>query len=144
MQEDIRWVQRLDNFSRALSRLEGAVKIVSSRIKFGEDVDELLEEGMIQRFEYTHELAWNTMKDYEEYQGYTDIRGSRDAIRKALEIGLVDDRRWMESIADRNRSSHNYDELVVSGILVNIIEVYFPLFKAFEANMKNIYEEDAS
>ena len=48
----------------------------------------------IQRFEYTHELAWKVMKDYAEYQGYTDIRSSRDAIRKALEMGLIDDKQW--------------------------------------------------
>ena len=64
----------------------------------------------IQRFEYTHELAWKVMKDYAEYQGYSDIRGSRDAIRKALEINLIFDRRWMESVEDRNLTSHNYDD----------------------------------
>lgn len=38
------------------------------------------------------------MKDYAEYQGYTDIRSSRDAIRKALEMGLIDDKQWTETI----------------------------------------------
>lgn len=68
----------------------------------------------IQRFEYTHELAWKVTKDYAEYQGYTDIRGSRDAIRKALEMGLIDDKQWMETIEARNLTSHNHDNDVVS------------------------------
>ena len=38
------------------------------------------------------------MKDYAEYQGYTDIRGSRDAIRKALEMGLIDDKQWIRCV----------------------------------------------
>ena len=80
----------------------------------------------IQRFEYTHELAWKVMKDYAEYQGYTDIRGSRDAIRKALEMGLIDDKQWMETIEARNLTSHNYDNDVVSEIYENITNFYFP------------------
>ena len=68
----------------------------------------------IQRFEYTHELAWKVMKDYAEYQGYTDIRSSRDAIRKALEMGLIDDKQWTETIEARNLTSHNHDNDVVS------------------------------
>lgn len=66
------------------------------------------------------------MKDYAEYQGYTDIRGSRDAIRKALEMGLIDDKQWMETIEARNLTSHNYDNDVVSEIYENITNFYFP------------------
>jgi len=54
------------------------------------------------------------MKDYAEYQGYTDIRSSRDAIRKALEMGLIDDKQWTETIEARNLTSHNHDNDVVS------------------------------
>ena len=140
MAEDIRWQQRFENYSRALNRLVKAAEIVASRIEYGEDVDDLLEEGLVQRLEYTHELAWNTMKDYEAYQGYTDIRGSRDAIRKALEIGLIDDERWMESIVDRNKSSHNYDDIIIGGVVDNILNVYLPLFTRFENKMRSLHE----
>ena len=64
------------------------------------DIDDLLKEGVIQRFEYTHELAWKVMKDYAEYQGYTDLRGSRDSFRIALQMGLIEDDEWMDSIED--------------------------------------------
>lgn len=86
-------------------------------MELADEVDELLQEGLIQRFGYTHELVWKVMKDYAEYQGYTDIRGSRDAIRKALQIGLIEDKRWMETIEDRNLTSHNYDDDVASEIM---------------------------
>ena len=88
---DIRWVQRLDNYERAVRRLEGAVALLLDQSGFGIEIDELLKEGLVQRYEYTQELAWKLMKDYEEFQGYTDIQGSRDAIRKALAMGLVSD-----------------------------------------------------
>lgn len=60
---DIRWKQRFDNYNKALTKLKEAVSIISRELHYGSEVDELLQEGLIQRFEYTHELAWNVMKD---------------------------------------------------------------------------------
>lgn len=134
-EKDIRWIQRFRNFRSALYRLGKAVEIVTEQISEDEEVDDLLKEGLIQRFEYTHELAWKVMKDYAEYQGYTDIRGSRDAFRKAFDMGLVTDKSWMDSIIDRNLTSHNYDEDTAEDICGNIVDVYYPLFVKFEKVM---------
>lgn len=139
-EQDIRWQQRFSNYRKALARLTQAVEIMQQRETTGNELEALLQEGLIQRFEYTHELAWKVMKDYAEYQGYTDIRGSRDAIRKALEMGLIDDRRWMESIEDRNLTSHNYDDETAEEIYESIVRVYHPLFCRFEAAMLAIPE----
>ncbi len=136
-QNDIRWIQRLSNYRKALSRLSQAISIITGN-KQGEDVDALLKEGLIQRFEYTHELAWKVMKDFAEYQGYTDIRGSRDAFRKAFEMGIISDKRWMESIEYRNLTSHNYDNKTAEEIYKAIITVYYPLFCDFEKMMTSI------
>jgi nucleotidyltransferase substrate binding protein (TIGR01987 family) len=138
-QTDIRWKQRFSNYRKALAKLDTAINIAVDRDQdpTGE-VDELLQEGLIQRFEYTHELAWNLMKDYLAYQGYTDIRGPRDAIRRALEEGLVDDARWMETISDRNLTSHNYDKSVADDIYRRIVEVYHPLFIRLEQKMQSL------
>lgn len=133
--KDIRWIQRFKNYRKALNRLTKAVNIVTEQINGDAEVDDLLKEGLIQRFEYTHELAWKVMKDYAEYQGYTDIRGSRDAFRKAFEIGLITDKRWMESIEDRNLTSHNYDNETAEEIYEAIVDVYYPLFVDFEKIM---------
>ena len=100
-----------------------------------EEIDDLLEEGLIQRYEYTHELAWKVMKDYAEYQGITGISGSRDAIRQTLQFGLIDDENWMRSISDRNLTSHQYDEDTAKAIVENITEVYYPLFVKYEKVM---------
>ena len=135
VQQDIRWLQRFSNYRNALQKLGSAVKIVSDRLDWGDEVDDLLQEGLIQRFEYTHELAWKVMQDYEKYQGHTEIRGSRDAIRVALQIALIDDERWMDSIADRNQTSHDYDGRSADSIIENIIHIYYPLFRRFEQKM---------
>lgn len=134
-EKDIRWVQRFSNYRKALVKFNQAVDIVSDQMDWDDEVDDLLEEGLIQRFEYTHELAWKVMKDYAEYQGYTNIGGSRDAFRKALEIGVINDGRWMDSIKDRNLTSHNYDDETAQAVLKAIIEVYAPLLNAFEQKM---------
>lgn len=64
--KDIRWIQRFSNFRKALVKLNQAVGIISNQAESVKEVDELLKEGLIQRFEYTHELAWKVMKDYAE------------------------------------------------------------------------------
>ena len=130
--KDIRWVQRFSNYRKALVKLTQAVNIITGRVADRDEVDELLKEGLIQRFEYTHELAWKVMKDYAEYQGYTEVRGSRDAFRQALQMGLIDDVAWMESIEDRNLTSHNYDEEVAEEVYEAIVHKYYPLFVRFE------------
>lgn len=139
-QQNIRWQQRFANYRKALVKLTQAVDLLSKQTGGETVVDELLQEGLIQRFEYTHELAWKVMKDYAEYQGYTDVRGSRDAIRKALEMNLIDDKRWMETIEDRNLTVHNYDNEIASEIYDNIMNVYAPLFIAFEHKMQSLTE----
>lgn len=133
--KDIRWIQRFSNYRKALYQMKKAVDIISSRMGSTTDQDELMEEGLIQRYEYTQELAWKVMKDYEEYQGLTDIIGSRDAIRIALQSNLINDDRWMDTISDRNLTSHNYDDETAQRIVGNIINVYYPLFVEFEKRM---------
>lgn len=130
--KDIRWIQRFANYRKALFKLSQAVSIVSDWLYKDGDVDDLLKEGLIQRFEYTHELAWKVMKDYAEYQGFTEIRGSRDAFRQALQMGIIDSPDWMNSIADRNLTSHYYDEDVAEEIYETIVNVYYPLFVKFD------------
>ena len=134
-EKDIRWIQRFSNYRKALIQLGKAVNIVSALSNSSSDQNDLLAEGLIQRYEYTHELAWKVMKDYEEYQGITDIMGSRDAIRVALRAGILDDDRWMDTISDRNLTSHNYDDETAKHIVNNIINVYYPLFVKFETTM---------
>lgn len=136
--KDIRWIQRLANYYKALDRLQKAAEIVSAAKMFSGDVDDLLKEGLIQRFEYTQELAWKVMKDFEEYQGFTDIQGSRDAIRKALQIGIVESNSWMETISSRNLTSHCYDESEFNSVLDKIIHDFLPIFKDFGQKMKSI------
>ncbi|MCQ2335915.1 MAG: nucleotidyltransferase substrate binding protein [Paludibacteraceae bacterium] len=132
---DIRWHQRFKNYSDAVDRLNEASELLCQK-DIAPRERTLMSEGLIQRFEFTQELAWKVMKDYEEYQGYTDIAGSRDAIRIALEIGLIDNRAWMETIRDRNNSSHSYDEDTAMELIKKIQLLYARLFTEFKITMQ--------
>lgn len=132
-EKDKRWIQRFENYRRALTRLEQAIRIVSENED--ERKDFLLKDGLIQRFEYTHELAWKLMKDYAEYQGYTDIHGARDAFHKAFEMGIITDKRWFDSLEDCNLITHNYDDETAEKIYKAIVNVYYPLFEGLELKM---------
>ncbi len=142
MKQDVRWRQRLENYDKALARLRKAVDIIAAEQHGSSEVDDLLKEGLVQRFEYTQELAWKVMKDYEEYQGYTDVQGSRDAIRRALQMGLVDDARWMDTIASRNLTSHCYDDEEFQAVLCQIVNDFLPIFMRFSEHMNAIFEGD--
>lgn len=131
---DIRWKQRFDNYRLALGRLSDAVALGMQR-----PLSDLERQGLIKAFEFTHELAWNVMKDYFEYQGNTNITGSRDAFREAFRRGLITDgQSWMETIASRNRSSHTYDEQTASRLAQMISNRYLALFQRFEDRMKEL------
>ena len=78
MEKDIRWEQRFSNYIKAVDKLSQSVKYIKENYNEEESLDdeildEMIKEGLIQRFEYTHELAWNVMKDYAEYQGNPNI-----------------------------------------------------------------------
>lgn len=141
MEQDVRWIQRLSNYSKALCRLNEAAIIVDQHQEYGETVNRLLKEGLIQRFEFTHELSWNMIKDYAEYQGNTEIRGSRDAFRWGLQNGIIDDKAWMKSIEDRNLMSHDYNSETADSVVVKIIKTYLPLFNRLEQQMLSLYNQ---
>jgi len=135
--QDIRWQQRLVNYSRALAQLTRAVELARSR-----QLSELEKQGLIQAFEFVFELAWNLMKDYFLYQGNPGITGSRDAIRTAFKQGLISDGEgWMEMIKSRNQTAHTYNESVANEITEKIMVLYYDLFQQYEKHMQNLADQ---
>lgn len=118
--QDIRWKQRFQNFEKAIGHLEEALMI--------ESPDLLQKAGIIQFFEMSYELAWNTLKDYLEEQGFTDVKSPRNALKKAFEVGLIEDgHTWMDLLLDRNLTAHTYDEEKATEVEELIHEKYFPV-----------------
>lgn len=135
MTNDIRWVQRLQNWNRALAQL--------TKFMQRDALNELEEQGLIQSFEYNHELAWKTQKDYLEDQGYEELIGSKNVARKAFEVGLVKDGSvWLEMIKSRNLSSHTYNEEVTKKIVTAITDDYFQAMCDVNATLNRFAEQE--
>lgn len=129
---DIRWQQRFASYQKALLQLQGAVELSSQRA-----LSPLEKQGVIQAFEFTHELAWNMLKDFLLDQGNQSIKGSKDATREAFKVELIGDgEQWMAMIQSRNISSHTYDERTAERLVEVIIRDYYPLFVALKAEME--------
>ncbi len=131
---DIRWKQRFDNFQRALRQLTAAVELYRAR-----PLSDLERQGLIQGFEFTHELAWNVLKDYLEFEGIQGLVGSRSTVREAFRRGLVSDGEvWMDMIDKRNLSSHTYNEAVALAIVTAVVERYHPAFVELERRFSGL------
>ena len=134
---DLRWRQRFDNFQRALQVLERGVDLARQR-----PLSELEQQGLIQGFEFTHELAWNLLKDYLQHQGIEGIIGSRDATRLAFQNDLISDgESWMVMIKARNQSSHTYNLEQAQAIAQDVIDRYAPLFGALRDRFTALSQE---
>lgn len=119
--KDIRWIQRFSNYQKALSQLQ---EFISKK-----QLSTLEEQGLIKSFEYTFELAWNTLKDFYESQGETSLQGSRDVIRLAFKRGMIEDGQgWMDMVDSRILTVHSYDEKIAKQVVQAIFNKYSALF----------------
>ena len=119
--KDIRWIQRFQNFDRAFLLLRSALEERGL-----EQMSELEKEGLIQRFEYSYELAWKTMKDYLEEQG-TIINPvtPRNVIKEAFSAQIIADGQvWVDMMLHRNLLAHTYDFSKVKEVLDAVVERY--------------------
>lgn len=132
-QQDIRWQQRFSNYQKALAQM--------AEFFDPPQLNRREEQGLVKAFEYTYELAWNTLKDFLEYQGVGEIVGSRDAFRTAFTAGLVTDGHvWMRMIESRNKTTHTYNEQTAQEIVEAVRAEYFPAFCALEKTLSHRLE----
>ncbi|MCX8505125.1 MAG: nucleotidyltransferase substrate binding protein [Alphaproteobacteria bacterium] len=122
--QDIRWRQRFNNYQRAYRTLEEIYDLSQQR-----GLSKIEGKGLIQTFEYTHELSWKLLKDYLSFQGIANIIGSKDAVRQGFALGLISEGQiWMNMIESRNLSSHSYDEIFAKKLTSDILHNYYPKF----------------
>ena len=136
--EDIRWKQRFKNFIKAFRCLDEAAELGKSR-----QLSNLEKQGLIQCFEYTHELAWKVFKDYLEEKGFTEIVGSKDATREVFKQGFISNGEvWMNMIKDRNLSSHTYDIKLADEMIETILNQFYPEIKIFATTFTKKYDNE--
>jgi nucleotidyltransferase substrate binding protein (TIGR01987 family) len=113
-------------------QLAAAVELAGTRA-----LSDLERQGLVQAFEFTHELAWKVMQDYCQWQGQSGLAGSRDATRAAFQAGLIRDGEiGMDMIRSRNLTSHTCNQDTVEAIADLILQEYWPLLNGFSQEMQ--------
>ena len=120
---DIRSQQRFENFKKALVLYEEAMKPTMSRLE---------DEGLIQRFEYTFELAWKCLQDLLQEKGYANIRGPRPVIEQTFQDGIISEGPiWLRMLKARNETTHLYDEATFHATIQQVKSSFLETLKSF-------------
>lgn len=122
-----RWHERFEFYQKALQRLKAGLHNY-------DNLTELEKDGVIQRFEFTFELAWKTLQDYfAQVSGYVDVKGPRTVLKQAVQDVLIEDGYWwMQMLESRNELTHVYDQAQSRQILDSIAQTYLPLLESLD------------
>ncbi len=91
--------------------------------------DELDKDGVIQRFEFTFELLWKTLKIFLESEGI-ECATPKECLKSAFRVGLIENEQTaLNMLEDRNKTSHTYDKEESQKIFKKIEENYFPFIQ---------------
>ena len=135
--QDVRWIQRFDNYKKALVNLHEAVELSKQK-----ELSKLEKQGIIQAFEIVYELSWNTIKDFYQLQGETSIQGSRDAFKLAFNRNLISNGEiFMKMIKSRQLTSHTYNEETADEIYFDIVNKYYLAFNQLEIRLEQEIKE---
>ncbi len=116
-----RWKQRFQNFEKVYNLLSSAV--------FVENTSELERAGLIQFYELTFELSWKLMKDFLEKEGFI-VKLPRQTIKQAFQSEIISDGYvWIDALEGRNKTAHLYDEEIITEIVDDIKQKYYPAIK---------------
>lgn len=132
LNKDIRWIQRFNNYKKALARLTSAIELNEER-----PLSDLEEQGLIQGFEFTFDMGWKTLRDFVVEEGY---EGEREkpipVIVESANKGIINEKSWRLMYQSRNKTSHAYDEETANEVADNIIQVYHNLFIQLETRLE--------
>ena len=132
--KSIRWKQRFQNFEKAFLQLESAVVELQT-------LSDLEKEGLVQRFEYTFELAWKTTPHYRDSQN-VQVKSPSEAIKKGFQYEIIGNGEiWMDMLEKRNLMAHTYDEKVFYEAIHQISTAYFPEIKRVFIFFKGLNKE---
>jgi nucleotidyltransferase substrate binding protein (TIGR01987 family) len=124
----LRLLQRFEQFSSALNSLE---RVMPRAL----ELNELEQDGLLQRFEFTFELAWKQMQDYLNFIGEDGIKGPKPVLAAAAKLGLIEPMQWGEMLVARNRLTHVYSAMESRLYVQAIIHDFFPALRQFHGVM---------
>lgn len=127
---DKRWQQRFANFRKAILQLTEFVE--------KPELNKFEKQGLIQCFEYTFELAWKTMKDYLEDQGFI-VRSPRQAIQTGFQMQIIKNGHvWIDALEKRNLMAHTYNEQLADEAEQLIRTNYYTMLREFSLFLEGV------
>ena len=127
-----RFLERQADVRESASRLAEAVTQVES---------ELIRDATIQRFEFTFEVVWKTLKLYLERQGH-ECGGPRPTLKKAFAENLIPTPEeadlWLTMLEDHNLTTHAYDEALAKSIYSHIVSDYAALLSGMAQKIQTL------
>jgi nucleotidyltransferase substrate binding protein (TIGR01987 family) len=128
-----------DELDYSIKKLTDAFKKLDKGIQNASD--ELTRDGVIQRFEFTFELAWKALKIYLEHEGVL-IKTPRESFVEAFRIGLIDnEKNYLDMLEDRNLTSHIYDKKTSTSIYKRIKKIYVIEFNKLIGELKTFIKK---
>ncbi|MDI3328502.1 MAG: nucleotidyltransferase substrate binding protein [Alicyclobacillaceae bacterium] len=125
-----RLIEKFNDFQRALGRLRESLQM--------EATQDIVVDGVIQRFEFTFELSWKVMQAYLAREGI-EVNSPRSTIKGAFAVGLIPDGDgWIDMMLDRNKTSHIYDQETARDIYRRIKEVHYPRLQQLEEKLAGL------
>ncbi len=123
MNNEIRWKQRFENFSNAYATFNRVIKAYEAN-----ENDEIVQMALVQSYEFTIELAWKTLKDYLENEGYDEVKNAKQTIRQAFQAELLHNAEaWMEAVEMRNKTSHVYNKAILKELVIFVDTQFYPM-----------------
>lgn len=122
--QNLRWVERFENFEKAKKNLSIAKDYIAQN-----GITDIAIMALVQAFEITFELAWKTQKDYLEYNGIK-VNTPRETIKEAFQSNIIEDGQiWIDMMESRNKTSHTYNVEFANQLAHEILEKYIPQFE---------------
>lgn len=115
----------LRQFSEALERLRAMLAQHEQTEQFSALLQEAVQESLLQRFEYTLEIAWKSAKRYlVEQEGYDKEMGPKTVLRLCGELGLLEAENWLLYLQARQDIAHDYSQQKAEAVLGLVTEFY--------------------
>ncbi len=113
---------KIENFISAVERLSAAIDVYKKNPE-----NDIYQDALIQRFEFTFELAWKALKEFMIANGLKDdLNFPKQILKEAYQLNIIGDENiWLEMLNARNLTSHIYDSDTASRISHDICEKFW-------------------
>lgn len=133
MNNEQRWKQRFQNFENAYNTFCRVINTFEQNKS-----DEIVQMALVQSYEFTIELAWKTLKDYLENEGFDEVKNPKQTIRQAFQSELIHNPEiWMNAIEKRNLTSHVYNK----DILQEVVDFIYNEFLSIVSDLYHLLKK---